>query len=160
MKFNSGEDGNNPFVSNIIESFKTPQQTSLFGMLRFLILSNDEEAFDKKADHIINKEAADRLIGPKSFSVTEGQVNDFGEILSIGPCSIYNKVNGSFYFRAARAHELSVNFCETVETSINGAERERDRRYRRMESLTLRNAPLTTITLEMTARCRRRIISS
>lgn len=124
MKFNSGEGEKNPFVSYIIESFKTPQQTSLLGMLRFLILSNDKNAFDKIGNHIINKGAADKLIGPKSFSVTDGAESDFGEILSIGPCSIYNKVNGNFYFRAARGHELSINFNKTTEACINGAKRE------------------------------------
>ena len=124
MKFNSGEGEKDPFVSYIIESFKTPQQTSLLGMLRFLILSNDENAFDKIGNHIKDKGAADGLIGPKSFSVTGGKDNDFGEILGIGPCTIYNMVNNGFYFRAARGHELNLDFSKTTEAYINGAKRE------------------------------------
>ena len=34
------------FSSYIIESSKMPQQTSILGMLRFLLLSNDENLFD------------------------------------------------------------------------------------------------------------------
>ena len=124
MKFNSGEGEKDPFVSYIIESFKTPQQTSLLGMLRFLILSNDGTAFDKTENHIIDKEAADKLIGPKSFSVTGGTENDFGEILSLGPCNVYDKVSDKLYFRAARGHELTVDLNEATEAVINGVRRE------------------------------------
>ena len=124
MKFSSGEGKDDPFVSYIIESFKTPQQTSLLGMLRFLILSNDEKAFDRAGNHITDKEAADKLIGKSSFAVNEDKSsNEFGEILSIGSCSMYNKVSGKFYFRAARGHEHSVDFSETDIAVVNGVNR-------------------------------------
>ena len=125
MKFSSGGGKDNPFVSYIIESFKTPQQTSLLGMLRFLILSNDEKAFDRVGNHIMDKEAADKLIGKSSFAVNEDKSsNEFGEILSLGPCSIYDKVSDKLYFRTARGHELKIDLNETTEAVINGAKRE------------------------------------
>ena len=124
MKFSSGEGKDNPFVSYIIESFKTPQQTSLLGMLRFLMLSNEEKVFDRAGNHIIDKEAADKLIGKSSFAVNEDKSsNEFGEILSIGSCSIYDKVCDKFYFRAARGHELSVDFSTTDIVVVNGVNR-------------------------------------
>lgn len=40
------------FSSYIIHSFTTPQQTSILGMMRFLILSNNDEAFNIKENRI------------------------------------------------------------------------------------------------------------
>ena len=75
------EEFKNQFVSYIIESTMFPQQTSLLGMLRFLILRN---AGDKvfKDGKIVDKSEAKKLIGERSFMVNNN--NDFKSIKAIG----------------------------------------------------------------------------
>ena len=73
------------FTSYIIHSSKFPQQTSLLGMLRFLILRNNGEAFDSETQEICNKDKAKELIGDRSFMITD-KAGTFGVIDSIGPC--------------------------------------------------------------------------
>ena len=54
MRFGTdGKDGD--FSSYIIESSMLPQQTSLLGMMRFLLLSNNPDLFDIK-DNCIKKD--------------------------------------------------------------------------------------------------------
>lgn len=81
---------NDKFSSYIIQSNLFPQQTSLLGMLRFLILSNNPTAFNKIKKEINNQVLAKELIGKKSFSLTVNHKyeNSFGEIKSIGACFI------------------------------------------------------------------------
>lgn len=90
-----GQKANEQFASYIIESRKFPQQTSLLGMLRFLILSNSE-AFDKSSQTIKNRNDAKRLIGPASFS-NSGEENNYGVIKKIGPCGLC-KDNGDILY--------------------------------------------------------------
>lgn len=73
------------FTSYIIRSNKFPQQTSLLGMLRFLILRNNDAAFDVDTQTIKCKDKAKELIGPKSFEPS-GCEGDFGKITSIYSC--------------------------------------------------------------------------
>lgn len=84
MTFQVGKDGkdtfNSQYASYIIQSERFPQQTSLLGMLRFLILRNaGEDVF--KDNKIVSKEKAKKIIGEKSFSVNG--TNDFGVIRSL-----------------------------------------------------------------------------
>jgi CRISPR-associated protein Cmr3 len=72
------------FTSYIIRSNKFPQQTSLLGMLRFLILRNDEIAFDAEKQSFINRDAARALIGEESFRM--GKTDGYGKIKKIHPC--------------------------------------------------------------------------
>lgn len=111
------------YGSYIIHSFKTPQQTSLLGMMRFLLLSNDAEAFDVNSNRIENKDKADALIGEKSFCVSEGhKANNFGKIGRIGPCFLYDKKAGEAYFRILPP-DWRVAFTDApVKACINGAE--------------------------------------
>ena len=53
------------FSSYIIHSFMTPQQTSILGMMRFLILSkvNDKSVFSVERNCINDVEKANGLIG-------------------------------------------------------------------------------------------------
>jgi CRISPR-associated protein Cmr3 len=87
MTFQVGDDEkdffNRQYASYIIQSTKFPQQTSLLGMLRFLILRNaGEEVF--RNNKIIDDGKASELIGPKSFSVNDGtKENTFGYIKGI-----------------------------------------------------------------------------
>lgn len=87
QRFQIGDTKDESFDSYIIQSRKFPQQTSLLGMLRFLILLNSD-AFDKDSQKI--KEAAQtqaiELIGKESFK--NGGENKFGKIKTIGPCGL------------------------------------------------------------------------
>lgn len=88
-----GQDKNfeNQYVSYIIQSFMFPQQTSLLGMLRFLILRNaGDEVF--KDGHIVNKSKANDLIGERSFMVNNN--NDFKTIKSLSHVRIRRTANG------------------------------------------------------------------
>lgn len=80
---NENDEFNSQFKSYIIKSSMFPQQTSLLGMLRFLILRNGgSEVFAN--GHIVNKDKAKELIGEKSFSVNDAHnENQFGTIKSI-----------------------------------------------------------------------------
>lgn len=91
---NQKEDFNERYSSYIIQSQLFPQQTSLLGMLRFLILRNaGEEVF--KDGKIIDKAKAKQLIGGKSFSVNEDHAkNDFGAIKRLSHVRIREKKNG------------------------------------------------------------------
>lgn len=86
MKFSVGaEKAQNE--SYIIESNMFPQQTSLLGMLRFLLLRNSNYFGN---GHITNPAEASKLIGPRSFSVSQDGAfeNDFGHIKLISRCFI------------------------------------------------------------------------
>lgn len=115
---------NEKFSSYIIHSSKFPQQTSLLGMLRFLLLANDKTAFDKEKQKIINKQRAKELIGEKSFSVnlTEHTRNEFGNIQSIGSCFLYDANKGKGYFTAPADSSLQIEGEETIVTTatLNG----------------------------------------
>ena len=126
MTFKSGRKKDNDdekYGSYIIHSFKTPQQTSLLGMMRFLLLSNDGNAFDVENNRIKNKDKADTLIGEKSFCVSEGhKANNFGKIGRIGPCFLYNTDEKKAYFRILPP-DRRVSFANApVKAVINGAE--------------------------------------
>lgn len=89
MTFQVGNDEkdkfNTQYSSYIIQSAHIPQQTSLLGMLRFLILRNaGEEVF--KGNRIVDggKAKAKEQIGDKSFAVNESHsCNSFGKIMGI-----------------------------------------------------------------------------
>lgn len=77
---NEDDTFNSQFKSYIIESNMFPQQTSLLGMLRFLILRNaGDEVF--KDGKIVDKAIAKDLIGDRSFIVDKD--NDFKSIKSL-----------------------------------------------------------------------------
>ncbi len=70
--------------SYIITSAYFPQQTSLLGMLRFLILSNREDLFD--GSRIISGQEKEVVewIGEKSFTL--GNTKGYGKLKKISPC--------------------------------------------------------------------------
>ncbi len=87
---NENDDFNSQYKSYIIQSSMFPQQTSLLGMLRFLILRNaGEDVF--KDGKIVNKTKAKDLIGGKSFMVNNN--NDFRTIKSLSHVRIRRIVN-------------------------------------------------------------------
>lgn len=112
------------FSSYIIESLKMPQQTSLLGMMRFLLLSNSS-LFDIAGNVITGgDEDVEELIGAGSFAVTtDGKSNTFGKIKSLGPCFVYNKDAKARYFRAAAdSHFATIDWKNATTATINGKE--------------------------------------
>ena len=84
-------DFENQYVSYIIESSIFPQQTSLVGMLRFLILRNaGDDVF--RNGQIVDKTKAMKLIGNRSFMVNKD--NDFKTIKGLGHIRIRRTANG------------------------------------------------------------------
>ena len=82
---------NTQYSSYIIQSSMFPQQTSLLGMLRFLILRNaGNDVF--KDGHIVDKAKAKELIGERSFMVNNN--NDFKAIKSLNHVRIRKTANG------------------------------------------------------------------
>jgi CRISPR-associated protein Cmr3 len=87
------------YSSYVIASNLFPQQTSLLGMLRFLLLSSDDTLF--KNNRIIAGKEADvsTLIGKQSFqlekeNLTAGEQR-FGKIQKLYPCFLQRKTNHS-----------------------------------------------------------------
>jgi len=80
---NKDDKFNEQYSSYIIQSSMFPQQTSLLGMLRFLILRNaGENVF--KDNKIVDSKKASELIGGQSFKVnSEHKENGFGVIKKI-----------------------------------------------------------------------------
>ena len=126
MTFETGNESfDEKFSSYIIHSLTMPQQTSLLGMLRFLLLSNSEDMFDKRKNQIKKdmKDRVDDLIGKWSFTVNEGhERNCYGKIKSIWPCCLYDTKNNKYYFKAVKKHGLTVSFKATPpkEVTLNG----------------------------------------
>ena len=111
------------FSSYIIESSMIPQQTSILGMMRFLLLSNDETLFNIEKNVIKSGEMENvsALIGEKSFSVNpNGEANQFGAILSVGPCFLYSDEES--YYRASADHIFSSIEWSGVQAVIDGKE--------------------------------------
>lgn len=113
------------YSSYIIHSFMMPQQTSLLGMLRFLLLSNDDAIFDRKENHIKVgvKSEVESLIGKWSFSVPDGHIeNDFGQIVKLGPCFLYEKEHKKAYFKIGMDEGLQIDFSTFRKAYINNVE--------------------------------------
>lgn len=117
---------NEKFSSYIIHSSKSPQQTSLLGMLRFLLLAGKENAiFDRNRQKVVDKKEAKLLIGGKSFCVNSNHAqNSFGKIQYIGPCFLQNSDSNANYFKAPADYQLTVgNFDDKVQSAmLNGKE--------------------------------------
>ena len=111
---------NEEFSSYIISSLKFPQQTSLLGMLRFLLLSNNDVAFDVNNQKIEDKEKAKELIGGKSFSVnSDHKANGFGKIRSVGTCFLCK--GDEYYYQAPFDYDWKMgSFEEKAEATLNG----------------------------------------
>ena len=99
---NENDKFNEQFSSYIIKSTMFPQQTSLLGMLRFLILRNSgEEIFkdgkitDKGKGNEKEEGKAVKLIGSHSFSVNDKHnVNNFGKIINLSHIRVQRTENG------------------------------------------------------------------
>lgn len=117
---------NEKFSSYIIHSSKFPQQTSLLGMLRFLLLAGKENTiFDRNSQKVVDKNEAKLLIGEKSFCVNSDHAqNSFGKIQYISPCFLHNSDSNTNYFKAPADYQLTAgNFDDKVESAmLNGKE--------------------------------------
>ena len=123
MTFQVGDDEKNAFnrqySSYIIQSTRFPQQTSLLGMLRFLILSNAGESVFKD-NKIQNKDEASNLIGDKSFSVNDGtKENPFGKIESISHVRVLRIENTKETELEFAPLYGSINFDNGVDGTYN-----------------------------------------
>lgn len=124
----NNKDYNSKYSSYIIESNKFPQQTSLLGMLRYLLLTkSDTTVFSVDENRITNKDNAAKIIGQASFSVTEDhKLASFGKITSIGPCFLlheYSKEDGlveEYFLSAPKDYQLIISFENSLKAYYNG----------------------------------------
>lgn len=94
FKVSDKNDYNERYSSYVIQSGQFPQQTSLLGMMRFLLLSNSSEAFDTINLKIISTEKAREIIGAQGFVITKDYAsNNFEKIKNISPCFLEMSVN-------------------------------------------------------------------
>lgn len=78
---------NSRYSNYIIKSEKFPQQTTLLGMLRFLLLRNNKSLFSDNQIVSDKKGEIAKLIGQSSFtSQNDGSENNYGKIKKISPC--------------------------------------------------------------------------
>lgn len=112
---NLNDDYNREYSSYLIESAYFPQQTSLLGMMRFLILRNNEECFDgvKITDTI----KAAGLIGEGGF----GEGRSYGKIKSLGHCFIKDCADNKDYHFAPYDSDYAVSAAEDT-CLVNGRE--------------------------------------
>jgi len=104
---NEKDEFNKKYMSYIIRSNKLPQQTSLLGMLRFLILRNDETAFDASKQEIVNDNKAEELIGSGSFRM--GKADGYGKIKKLYPCFIQKDGKAIPYLERDYKYEVRFN---------------------------------------------------
>ena len=126
----SNKDYNSKYSSYIIVSNKFPQQTSLLGMLRYLLLTKSPEVFSLVKNQITNKSDAANVIGQASFSVMpdhkldEKQDSRFGKIVSIGPCFLlheYSKEDGlveEYFLSAPKDYQLIISFENSLKDGV------------------------------------------
>lgn len=94
FKIEGKESFNEQYSSYIIRSSMFPQQTSLLGMLRFLILRHDKIAFN--GINITDEVRANKLIGSQSFSVNDNHhKNFFGKIESLSHVRVRRIIGGN-----------------------------------------------------------------
>lgn len=94
---------NKKFKSYIIESAMFPQQTSLLGMMRFLLLRKSSYFENGR---ITDKDGAARLIGEHSFEVND--TDRFGKIMSLSGCFIRDRKKGADYSFAPYTRDFSL----------------------------------------------------
>ncbi len=120
MTFKVG-DKETAFSSYIIHSFMTPQQTSILGMMRFLILSNNADAFNCKGNCIKNVDKANELIGIQGFVVgsSEHKPSNYQSLKNVGPCFIWETQKHKSFFRGAKDVDLQIGKGDMVDATIN-----------------------------------------
>lgn len=107
FKYN-GEEGTGK-ESFYINSNELPEQTTVLGMLRFLILEHAKD-FSIKSDFTYTKQEKERmkeLIGSKSFQFESKEVQDFGIIEKISPIFIMKEDH--YYIKNPGHHLVDEN---------------------------------------------------
>lgn len=139
VKFNA------QYSSYIIKSEKFPQQTSLLGMLRFLLLRNhkDPVVFDKSVNKIIGKaEEVAKVIGKSSFPAAEEKEinNKYGYIKELSPCFLMNGDNiitrlpmdyGLETIDLSNGNALSYNDSPITLKEVLTEEKDKDDKYKK-----------------------------
>lgn len=111
------------FISYIIKSNRFPQQTSLLGMMRYLLLTKSPGVFSVGSQSITNPEGAETLIGPHSFNViaNHDSCNKFGVIEKLSPCflmrgdEIFLPVPKDYHFKVSFNDSFSEAFSNSRE---------------------------------------------
>lgn len=118
FKVEGDEDLNKQFSSYIIRSSRFPQQTSLLGMLRFLLLRKAGESVFKE-NKIVDTSKAKGLIGNQSFMInSDHKKGDFGKIQSISNCFIMDGDKPLPF--VAKGNEYNFAFDESKKGNMNG----------------------------------------
>lgn len=106
------------FISYVIESNKFPQQTSLLGMLRYLILTKSPGVFSKELNAITAPADAEKLIGKRGFVVhpDHDRENMFGKIRSLSPCFLMRETES--FLRMPNDYHYDVHFANTNLTAF------------------------------------------
>ena len=124
FKVSDKNDYNERYSSYVIQSGQFPQQTSLLGMMRFLLLSNSSEAFDTINLKIISTEKAREIIGAQGFVITKDYAsNNFEKIKNISPCFLEMSVNEGVWttlLPAPKDYGYNVSFTPAIKVSFNG----------------------------------------
>lgn len=116
---NEKNEFNEAFASYIIASNLFPQQTSLLGMMRYLLLTKSPAIFSQKSNRIINSQNAIGLIGKESFKVfpdKHDKLNEFGLIKTLEPCFIKNETD--VLLPAPKDYHFNISFDENNVTAF------------------------------------------
>ena len=117
---------NETFSSYIVKSNLFPQQTSLLGMLRYLILSNNPELFSVSENKIKQGKQADveKEIGMTSFQLNNKDFKkmDFKKIHSISPCFLQRQTDSDWknLFCSSFDYSLHKVYFEKGKSLLNG----------------------------------------
>ena len=110
------------YTSYIIKSNKFPQQTSLLGMLRFLMVSNSSKTIFSNG-HIVHEYGSAQLIGYNSFRVNQQhQENNYRKIKRLSPCRLQKECAGHWFdlYVAPADYGMNVDFENVTSASLNG----------------------------------------
>lgn len=114
---NEKDPDNEKFSSYIIESNKFPQQTSLLGMMRYVLLRMHPEVFSTQEDRITAPDKASKLIGTKSFSVNEHHtLNDFGKLIALHPCFLIKE--DTVFLPLPKDYDLKPDFTKNIALGV------------------------------------------
>lgn len=91
-------------MNYFVESLPYPQQTTLLGFLRYLLLVKNTGVFDRRI--ITDQNAASGLIGESSFDFNEPPVN-YGKIIALSP--LYLSYKNEAYFIAPFDYGFDLN---------------------------------------------------
>lgn len=123
------KDHNQKFSSYIIHSNYFPQQTSILGMLRFLVLSHSNDVFDvdKQVIKEDKKEKVTELIGASGFCVPNNE--GYGIIGKISPCFLQTKTNDgnddwNTLLPCSMDYGFKIDFDKGFKALINGLDKD------------------------------------